>query len=377
MNRIVLRLRVDGGSEWIGNDGAVHEGWPIPGRDDRVEVLVPAADVLLLEIALIPGSERHWSRALPFLVEDQLVLPVESQHVAWARAGDDARLCVAVVERARLDGWLARLRAAGVEPDAMFSEALALPWHGERPTLLVDGGRCVLRLAETGALAGEADEIASLMPPGDAAIAVDAWLVGEASTSVPVHSRRIVGHALHVLAAQPPAPGLNLLQGEYAPRRRSEGLARHWRRAAVLVATAVLLALLHPLLDHHKLGRLVIAQRAEMEQLYRRAVPSAGAVDAPARRLRSALVARGLDRGEGAMALLAQAAPAIAADDRLSLDALEYREHRLDLVLRGGSVADLDALRQRLSRAGLAAEITGTTPGTRGVQGRLRLAAAP
>jgi hypothetical protein len=45
--------------------------------------------------------------------------------------------------------------------------------------------------------------------------------------------------------------------------------------------------------------------------------------------------------------------------------------------VQAGSVADLDGLRQRLARSGLHAEIADTTPGTRGVQGRLRLGAAP
>lgn len=309
MNRIVLRLRADGGGEWIGSDGVVHDGWPVPRREDRVVVLVPADEVLLLEVAAIPGSERQWSRALPFLVEEQLVSPVESQHLAWARASRDAPIRVAVVARARLEGWLAQLRTAGVEPDAMFSEALASP--------------------------------------------------------------------MHALVALPALPVLDLLCGDYAPRRRSDGLARHWRRTAMMAGAALLLALLYPVLDRYKLAGKVAAQRLEMEQLYRRAMPSALAVDAPARRLRAALAARGLERGEGAMALLAQAAPAIAADDRLTLDSLEYRGQHLELVIQASGVADLDALRQRLSRAGIAAEIIGTTPGTRGVQGRLRLGSAP
>lgn len=374
MNRILLRLRADGDSEWLDADRVVHAGWPAPRREDRVLVLVPATDVLLLDLAPPAGNERQWAQALPFLIEEQLVAPIESQHVAWSRSHDGARLCVAVVARAQLDGWLARLREAGVEPDALVSEALALPWQPQRPALLVDGGQCVLRRAEAGALAGNTDEIVAL---GTDLPDVEAWLVGDSRSPVPAPTQHVVMHALHAFAAHATAPQPNLLQGAYAPRRRTDGLARRWRRAAMLAAAALLLAGLHPLLDRHKLAARVATQRAEMTQLYRRAVPTAGAVEDPARQLQAALAARGLGPGDGVIGLLARLAPALAADAGLSLESLEYRERRLELVVQAGSVADLDALRQRLARAGLTAEIAGTTPGSRGVQGRLRLGAAP
>ena len=374
MTQLLLRLRADGGSEWLDAGGIVHVGWP-PPHAERVVVLVPAEDVLLLDVARIAGSERQWSQALPFVVEEQLVLPIESQHVAWWRGSRDDRVCVAVVARARLDDWLAQLHAAGVAPDVLLPESLALPWHPDRPTLLVDDGRCVFRLGESSALAGDVDEIAAYAAYAEYAPVVDAWLVGDASSPLPAQEEHVVAHALHAFSAL--GAGLNLLQGDYVPRGRSNGLARRWRRAAVLVCIALLLALLHPLLDRHKLAGKVTAQHAEMAQLYRRAVPSATSVDDPARQLQSALAARGLAHGDGLMNLLAQVAPALAADDRLSLDSLDYRERRLELVVQAGSVADLDAMRQRLARNGLNAEIASTTPGTRGVQGRLRLGATP
>jgi general secretion pathway protein L len=374
MTPLLLRLRDDGGSEWLDADGVVHDGWP-PQHAQRVVVLVPAEDVLLLDVARIAGSERQWSQALPFVVEEQLVLPIESQHVAWWRGSRDDRICVAVVARARLEAWLAQLHAAGVAPDVLLPESLALPWDPERPTLLVDGGRCVLRIGESSALSGDVGEIVAVAAHAESMPAVDAWLVGDASSPLPAQEEHVVAHALLAFSAQ--RAGLNLLQGDYVPRGRSDGLARRWRGAAVLVCIALLLALLHPLLDLHKLAGKVAAQRAEMEQLYRRAVPSATAVDDPARQLQSVLATRGLAHGDGVMNLLAQLAPALAADDRLALDSLEYRDRRLELVVQAGSVADLDALRQRLARSGLNAEIAGTTPGTRGVQGRLRLGAAP
>jgi general secretion pathway protein L len=377
MSGFVVRILHDGSSEWLDADGVARAGWPMPGRGDRVVVLVPGEDVLLLDVARGAGNERQLSMALPFLVEEQLVGPVERQHVAWAHGSDAARVCVAVVARERMDAWLAQLQAAGLEPEVLLPEPLALPWHPERPTLLVDGGRCVLRTAETQGQAGSFDEIAAVLACAGPATPVDAWLVGDAQPALPMHARHPLAHALHGYPAQAAAPALNLLQGEYAPRGRSDGLRRNWRWAAMLAGLGVALFVLHALVDRQKLAGLVAAQQAGMEQLYRRAAPSATVVSDPARRLRSALAARGLARGDGAVDLLSQLAPAIAADTQLSLDSVDYREQRLELAVQADDVAGIDALRQRLARAGLRVEIMGTTPGTHGVQGRLRIGAAP
>lgn len=376
MTRVLLRLRADGRSEWMGVDGVVREGWPTPRREERVVVLVPGEDVLLLEVPRIAGSERQWSQALPFLAEEQLVLPIESQHVAWSRISREECLRVAVVTRARMDGWLAQLHEAGLEPDSLLPEALALPWHPDRSTLLVDGDRCVLRLGESSALTGNAGEIAALVEFVAPASVIETWRVGDSQSPLPAQPQHVVPHALHAFATQQDA-GLNLLQGDYAPRRRTGDLARAWRRAAALACIALLLGAFHPLLDRHKLAGKVAMQRAEMVQLYRRAVKDATEMDDPARRMQVALSARGLGHRDGAVNLLAQIASTIAADDRLVLDSLEYRDRRLELIVQAGSVANLDGLRQRLTRIGLTAEIVGTTPGTQGVQGRLRIGAKP
>jgi len=45
--------------------------------------------------------------------------------------------------------------------------------------------------------------------------------------------------------------------------------------------------------------------------------------------------------------------------------------------VQADGMAALDALRGRLARAGLTAEIVSSTPGTQGVQGRLRIGDVP
>lgn len=372
MSEILLRWLPTGGSEWLAADGRARPGLPKAEADQCVTVLVPGEDVLLLDLPRIAGSAAQLQQALPFAIEEQLAAPVEQQHVAWVLSGE--RLRVAVVARERMEQWLAQLREAGVEPDVMIPDTLALP-PGTRSQLLVEGERCLLRLDDTRGLALERATLGALS--AQCPQPVDAWLVGADRAPLSVHTVQTTEQALPLFVGGARQPMLNLLQGRYAPRRRIGGAQRAWRWAAMLAMAVLSSLVLTAVVDQRKLAAKVAAQEAEMAALYLRAVPGASNADNPAQQLQAVLSAQGLGEGDPALSLLSLAAPAIAADSRISLDALDFRDGRLELVLQAADVAGLDALRQRLATAGLVVEIVASTPGSQGVQGRLRVGGRP
>jgi general secretion pathway protein L len=64
----------------------------------------------------------------------------------------------------------------------------------------------------------------------------------------------------------------------------------------------------------------------------------------------------------------------VAGSGRYTLEGLEYRAGTLELVVTAADVAALDQLRESLaSIAPLQVELTAATPGSRGVEGRLRV----
>lgn len=375
MRSILLRMKSNGEVEWMDDAGEVTTGWPTSATYDRLTVLVPAEDVLLLEIGRVPGNQRLWSKAIPFLVEDLLVLPIEAQHVAWKWLGDDRPILVCVVAHARMEEWTNRLREVGLEPEVMVPESLALPFHGDAPSLLIDGEHALLRLTHTQALSGRTDEIVAIVNSMEPALEPHTWLVAEGQAPFPPRTTTVVAHALHAFSLRDGA--LSLLQGAYTTRKRLDGLARHWRRTTVLASIALLLLASYPVIDRQKLTTKIAEQRREMQTLYRQMVPGTKVVEDPAILLKSALANRGLGQSSGALQVLARVAPVIAADSRLSLDSIEYRDRRLELIVQSEGVSDLDRLRQSLVRDGLKVEIAGTMPGTNGTEGRLRVWETP
>jgi hypothetical protein len=85
--------------------------------------------------------------------------------------------------------------------------------------------------------------------------------------------------------------------------------------------------------------------------------------------------AAGGQRGDaGALALLAQVAPLLAAAPQVFLKGIEYRAGALELVLLAPGVAALDAVRESIaSQPGLGAELAAASASERGTEGRLRI----
>ncbi|PKL97258.1 MAG: hypothetical protein CVV17_12405 [Gammaproteobacteria bacterium HGW-Gammaproteobacteria-7] len=167
-------------------------------------------------------------------------------------------------------------------------------------------------------------------------------------------------------------PPINLLQGEFEPVRRREAALVPWRWVAGLSVAALALTLIFALTERWALAARVAAQRQEMTDLYRMAVPEATRVVDAEQQLRAALGA-GSGSGDEALRLLGIAAPVLAAAVGVQLDAFDYRAGQLELVLLAPDVARLDALRGQFQAAGLRAELSAATPGSRGVEGRVML----
>jgi len=365
MPRRLIRLLPEGRHAWF--DGAVeHAGLPSPG-EAAITLLVPGEEVLLLDIARPPGAERQWPQLLPYAIEDQVIAPIESQHVAWAPASTPSRLRVAVVARARLDAWLAPLRAAGLEPDRVIPDVLALPWHPGRTSLLVERGRLAWRLGECRALCGGVEELEALRDAAGAA-ATTRFQVGDAPLPAIAGETKALASAWAAFDTLD-GPALNLLQGDYAPRGRAGDTRRAWRWAAAFAGAAVLLPVLQAGIENQRLTRPLAQPEMEIPQFAQAHAPAAAPGPAAPRHLAAPPRAARDPRG---LALLARAAPVLAASN-VQVQSLESSGTQLDLVVSADDLAGLDALRERLRQAGLDAELDGTTPGTPGVQGRLRL----
>lgn len=385
-HRHLIRLIDDTRSQWFALDRAGRvlsgpsDGFPGTAADEAV-VLVPSTQTLLLEAPRVARQRRQLERALPFAIEDQLIAPVEQAHVAVLDDSGSGTVAVAVLARAQLETWLARLAEHGIHVDRLLPEGCLLP-HDTGPTLLLDGPSATLRHARAGLLAGTREEVAN-------------WLAllaeqGESRPLTVVANEKAPELAawapgVNIVAAEPgaylagrvaqwPATNADLLSGAYVPKGRGLGGGRLWAWAAGLALAGIGIAALSMAVERWQFDRQYADQRAQMETLLRDTLPDVERIVDPRAQMLGELSRRsGQAQGGGALAMIGRIAPLISGSGRYTLDGFEYRSGTLDITVRGPDVATLDELRERIATLGYATELASMVPGSNGVEGKLRV----
>jgi general secretion pathway protein L len=405
---LVIRLSPDA-ARWVVVDasGAVLDGpaqldeqGPPRAAARRTVALVPATAVLRTRANVPVKGAMKVLQALPFALEDQLADEVDELHFAAGPRDAGGQVQVAVTRRAALAEWCQRL--AGLSLDAMYAESDALPDVPGTATLLLEPGQLLLRTGQGDLLVAE---------PEDAPVLLGVWLdqraAGSEEPPPPAHLlvyaateeprllepleslrprlqslevRQLVGGALPRLAAGIVAsPGVNLLQGDYAPRRSFAGLWPRWRLAAGLAAAAAATAVLVASLEAWRLQRQADALGASLAAAMQYTFPDAGAGADPRAVLDSHLAqlgkATGTSPSDDFLPTLRVVAEAISRAGDARLESLSYRAGIFDLQVRAPNAETLDQIRQFVTADGTrTAEIQSANAEGDQVQGRLRIA---
>jgi general secretion pathway protein L len=369
-------------------------GWqdlPEVAEGTRVTVFVPATEVLLSHIKLPSRNRRQLLHAAPYALEDQLIDEVENCHVALGATNEQGQTAVAVVGRAQLDDWLARLRERHIEPDVLLSEAQAVPLPADDNawSLLQLPQRCVLR---TAANSGYGLDAANLPVFVDRIVASEGAPAGldvircngataALATALPQTQHDCPGDALNSLIAgcrQGPA-AINLLQGSYARKRPwLSGTRRWWPAAAMLLIWIVLQAGI-VISDVWRLSSEESRLRADIEDTFRAAVPGVQrVVDARVQMQQELDRLRGSGSDTDFLALLGSAGKLFAQTGGLELQRLAYRDGVIDVLLVLTDLQGLDKLKQGLvEQAGLEVDVQSATPKDKLLEANLRIRRRP
>jgi len=393
-DRLLLRLDSDGDSSWLRQaaDGRVLQGStrglpPASALTGAAEIIVlaPSEEVLITEARVAARSRAQLMQAVPYAIEDQLLTPVEDLHFAATTASGDT-VGVAVVAKSRLRAWLDALAAAGIRPDALLPESIALPSKADHATVLIESDRAVVRFAPWSAFACAPGDLAAWLQRanGDAPPRPLDIYDFRANKAVPlpgpvasIEERQ--RDALAFLARNLGKPPLNFLEGAFAPQHRAARGARFWRVAAVLAAAVLVLAIANLGFEVLQLSRASARMDAIAEDAVRKAFPDIDGAELarypPAELARNRIERlRGGSQGTGFLRVVAEIAPVLGSTTRIQTRGMEFRNGALELGLRAPDVATLDTVRERLAALpGLKVAVTAANPGDNGIDGRIRI----
>ena len=349
----------------------VHRGRAVPAeipKQGRVELVVAAPDVLLVEAALPALSGSRLRAALPAIAEPYVLSDIESAFVVAAKTG--ARATLAVLDRALFTRALELLRRAKLEAASATPEQLALPLENGRWRLRLGSAYSVLR---TGTLRGIACSAATAAAPVEVQLALQQ--AGESARPQAIvvdgeFSAREWTDALGVPVVAPEAAegraepvALELLQYELAPRLASW---RAWRLPAAVAALLALTWVVGLNVDAWLMRREESALRSRMEATLRSAFPSTPVVLDPVAQMRRGVA--DLRAGAGSsdprdfLPLATAVARAVPASD--AVRALEFRDQvlRVDFESRAlEAPQSRDLLLEQISGAGLTGRFSEAT----------------
>ena len=363
-----------------------------------VTVLVPAVDVLLTRTELPVRGAARILRALPFALEEQIAEDIEALHFAAGRP-NGSEVPAAVVDREQLEGWLADLAAAGIEPQVICSEAEGCPAAPNHLNWLLDENRCLARSGAGLPLMLEIDSVDDALRFGPEFPAEEgqprhltAYLTPEARLKhndalealrpdlATLEVRLLPDGVLpHLAAGVVTREPINLLQGHFAPRTQFDRLWKPWRAAAALLAMLIVVVVARDGLELLHLQREEARLDESIAAAFQQAIPGARMEDPrfQVERRMAALRGTAAPGNQGFLEALEAVGSALGNNAGIRLEAVSYRAGVLDLKLMAPNVESLEQLRQAVGRDGrYTATIQQADPRGEGVEGRIQLTGA-
>ena len=358
----------------------------------RVMVLVPGIDVLLLTAQVPTQNRQRLLKAMPFLLEEQLASDIEDLHFAPGERRGDGTVPCAVVARARMDEWLARLREFHIQPDVLAVDFLALTYEPGVWTLYKDANGVSLRSGQQSGLFVELDNLLPMLE-----VAFD-----QAGTQRPARLRILDADpqtpmpdlsALNIEFTHEPYDAqaflqlaqdidrgntINLLQGDYSRREQIGKLWRPWIPVAALAIAFVILQLGLSTLDLLRSKKQLQEIQAQVEKVYLEAFPNEKRVpNAKVQMEQHLKELRGGGKGGGGagfLNVLGGTAGILKNTPGLELRSVRYKDGKLDLDMTVRDLQILDQLKQTLTQQA-AVEVEIVSANARGdiVESRLQL----
>jgi general secretion pathway protein L len=134
----------------------------LPRRVDRIQLVVPAADVLITRARLPPAARRTGGPVLAFAVEERTVSEPDANQVSWLGTVADQDV-LAVLDRQSLERWRVALSKVGINSFEVHSEMLLLPVSVDEWSVAWDGNEGFVRTGKLEAAAIDSGDRAS--PP--------------------------------------------------------------------------------------------------------------------------------------------------------------------------------------------------------------------
>ncbi len=387
--------------KWIKLD---EEGVPITrGAEARLEqvssvtqnahviVLLPLEQMLLTKVNTRARKQKHLQKAVPFALEDELADDVDNLHFAMGQRYGENDYPVAVIDKHTLDRVIDELADAGIYPDLLTADVFGLPFRENTWTLLIEDERALVRTEKfqgfTIDLHNLQQMLTSSLRQADVTPAeLNVYCCDESQQGIKKLNLPI---SINELDDCPPglfADGLddeeciNLLQNTYKKKDKKHRQFGAWKVAAMLFAAWLALSFISVFLDHARLSKQEKKLDNQIVQIMRQTFPDMKNVSADSARtkmearLKNFIDTNSAQSKAGFMELLAMSGESMKQAGKVDIDAMNYREGKLNMSVKSADVQILDTVKQTLKSKNYAADIQSANTQGNNVEAKLVIA---
>lgn len=336
---------------------------PVMLKETHLVVLLPGEEVRSTVTKIPKVSQHALMQAIPFALEDQLVGDINQLYFAVGDRDENDNLLVSVIERAKFESYLKRLKEHNFYPDIVLPDYLTLPWEEDRWTVYINGQNALVR---TDYQYGFAVEIKNLSLLLDLTIEKaikkpnSIWVYDQfehrnmnkhflIKNKIPIEkNRNPIKWPFDKIIAHPP---INLLQKKYQPKNKFSKLRRYWKLAAIIF-TIWLVALFGSQIAewaffHNKL----LGVNNEVSKLYHSILPNQKKVVEPRYYIQQELQRLRKSSGnKNFMILISKVAPVLQRYTALQLNSLSYQNSEITLQLKTTQLSRLESLSSELKK---------------------------
>lgn len=358
----------------------------------KLTVIVPGEEVMLFHAEIPSRNLQKVQQAAPFMLEDKLAGDVDTLHFA-ASLGDASSHLVAVTGQAHMRHWLEQMTQAGMVPQQLTPDMLALPAAADTVVIALDGTCAMVRFPDGSGFTAERGLAITLLKRRHTAPAeggaVRAVIHAAEADDAPGFAASLDGMGVEfsfaalndgvlplLAAGLRQQRCLNLLQGSFQSHSGFQEHWRVWRTAAVLFGACLILLLVQQGVSYVRLRREAANLDAQVSQLFSQAMPGSRSIPGSERQRMQALLSQ-LQGGSSAGALLPlldALGNAVASHPSIQVIALNYQDGSLQAQLQAGDIGALDSFKSALGgKDGITANLDSVSASGGQVTGRITL----
>ena len=336
-------------------------------------VWVSGEKVNLSSVTVPSGQQRHLRQILPSLLEDNLASDIDDLHFAIGSISSEGQVNLAVLDRSVLEHDLELLNDAGLKPQTLLPDSLAVPLVNGAWSLQVEGEISYLRTAAQMSYVIDTQNLPVLLPMFKQADSqpLSLYIADNQRDSVSVdYDTEWRGQPVDILSSLPEKSvlAMNLLQGEFKPQSNMKKQWLQWRNVAFLAAAALFIQLTNVGLETWQLNQQAMEYKSEVKAVFKSTFPDEKRLVNPKAQMTQRLAKlQSQQDSTGFLMLLQQMAPALKQSTLVSMTRINFERRlgELRVDIKAQDYAQLEALKNAITKLDLKVEL-GSVSGSQG-----------